>query len=128
MAPNVHGLGPLEMEVLGLLHGDTEKSVSDIVSNLEKDLAYTTVMTVLSRLYDKGLVTRQKRGRQYMYLQAKKAGKFEETFLSRVRTSLFKNRRLEPILNLLDHDDELSIDELNELKEIVNQKIKKRLK
>lgn len=30
-------------------------------------LAYTTVMTVLSRLYDKGLVVRDRRGRGFAY-------------------------------------------------------------
>jgi predicted transcriptional regulator len=31
------------------------------------DLAYTTVMTVLARLHDRGLLTRQRAGRAYAY-------------------------------------------------------------
>jgi predicted transcriptional regulator len=40
---------------------------SDVQTVLGGDLAYTTVMTALSRLYDKGAVTRQRRGRAFVY-------------------------------------------------------------
>lgn len=36
----------------------------------DRQLAYTTVMTILVRLHEKGLVTRQKDGRQYRYTAA----------------------------------------------------------
>jgi predicted transcriptional regulator len=35
--------------------------------SLERDLAYTTVMTVLDRLTKKGVVTREKADRAYLY-------------------------------------------------------------
>ncbi len=35
------------------------------------DLAYTTVLTILSRLVDKGLVTRRKEGRGYAFAPAR---------------------------------------------------------
>ncbi len=34
---------------------------------LDGNLAYTTVMTALARLHEKGVVTRQKQGRGYAY-------------------------------------------------------------
>jgi len=39
-------------------------------AGLQAKLAYTTVMTVLSRLHDKGLVTRERQGRGYDYRPA----------------------------------------------------------
>lgn len=36
----------------------------------DSPLAYTTIMTVLSRLHDKGWVTRQRQGRGYAYTAA----------------------------------------------------------
>jgi BlaI family transcriptional regulator, penicillinase repressor len=33
----------------------------------ERELAYTTVMTVLARLFDKGMLTRERRGRAWAY-------------------------------------------------------------
>lgn len=43
--------------------------VRDVVEDLQRDrqIAYTTVMTVLDNLYRKGYVTRHKEGRAYRY-------------------------------------------------------------
>jgi len=47
----------------------TPRSVRDVHAALtrERDLAYTTVMTVLDRLAKKGLVNRESSGRAYLY-------------------------------------------------------------
>jgi len=44
-------------------------AVSDVLAVLEKqrEIAYTTVMTTLSRLHDKGLLTRTRQGKRYLY-------------------------------------------------------------
>ena len=44
-------------------------SVADVHKALEKtrDIAYTTVMTTVSRLFDKELLSRKKDGRRYLY-------------------------------------------------------------
>ncbi|MEU8658626.1 BlaI/MecI/CopY family transcriptional regulator [Actinoplanes philippinensis] len=44
----------------------TVRQVHDLLSR-ERDLAYTTVMTVLDRLAKKGLVTQQRADRAYRY-------------------------------------------------------------
>lgn len=64
-----HRIGALEAEVLGHLWDATEPlSVRDIVSKLKgRRRAYTTVMTVLTRLYEKGLVERVLSGKAYLY-------------------------------------------------------------
>lgn len=43
--------------------------VSDVLAVLEKqrDIAYTTVMTTVNRLYDKGLLRRERDGKRYLY-------------------------------------------------------------
>jgi len=65
-------LGPLETEVMAVLwRADGPVSVRDVVDRLNTDrtagLAYTTVMTVLSRLAGKGIVLREQRGRVFVY-------------------------------------------------------------
>jgi predicted transcriptional regulator len=47
----------------------TVRQVHDLLSR-ERDLAYTTVMTVLDRLAKKGLVTQQRADRAYRYAPA----------------------------------------------------------
>lgn len=66
-------LGPLEYEVMQVLWAGspmTVPAVREIVNErrpTDGALAYTTVMTVLSRLHGKGLVARDRRGRGYAY-------------------------------------------------------------
>jgi BlaI family penicillinase repressor len=59
---------PLELECLRVLWGMGEGSVRDVRKVMVKrDLAYTTVMTVLDRLEKRGGVTRRKSGRSFIY-------------------------------------------------------------
>lgn len=60
--------GALEAEVLNVLWSAGEPlSPTDVQARLEDDLAYTTVVTILSRLHDKGVATREKHGRSFHY-------------------------------------------------------------
>jgi predicted transcriptional regulator len=60
-------LGPLEVQVMEILWGTGERSVRDVVEQLDRKLAYTTVMTTLDRLFKKGLLDRQKSERAFLY-------------------------------------------------------------
>jgi predicted transcriptional regulator len=66
----VSSLGELERRVMEELWGSASpRSVRDVHAALtrDRDLAYTTVMTVLDRLAKKGLVNRESSGRAYLY-------------------------------------------------------------
>ena len=60
---------PLELECLKTLWTLGEGNVKDVRHVLEpaRGLAYTTVMTVLDRLAHKGVVSRRKVGRSFVY-------------------------------------------------------------
>lgn len=105
------------MRVLGLLDGTEPRSVTDVQTLLRQqgtELAYTTVMTVLARLHDKGLVSRQRDARRYVYITAPGAGQAKHGILARVRKGLFGGNRLRPIVALLD-DEELTQEDLEAL-------------
>ncbi|HKE63684.1 MAG TPA: BlaI/MecI/CopY family transcriptional regulator [Micromonosporaceae bacterium] len=60
--------GSLEAEVMAVLAGaERPMSAAQVREALSDALAYTTVMTVLTRLADKGLAIRQRRGRAHVY-------------------------------------------------------------
>jgi predicted transcriptional regulator len=60
--------GQLENEVLAALWAaETPLTAAHVQAGLAGDLAYTTVMTILTRLHGKGLVTRERAGRGYAY-------------------------------------------------------------
>ena len=66
--PERRSMGELEYEVLTQLWiMDAPATPAEVLEGLDTDLAYTTVMTILTRLVDKGLAVREKRGRAYAY-------------------------------------------------------------
>jgi predicted transcriptional regulator len=62
-------MGALEADVLDVLwrSGDP-MTPSQVLDDLGTELAYTTVMTILTRLHKKGLVDRSRAGRAFAYL------------------------------------------------------------
>lgn len=66
------GLGPLEAEVMGVLwRAGRPLPVREVTAALNAErtaaLAYTTVMTVMSRLAGKGILARSRAGRRFVY-------------------------------------------------------------
>jgi predicted transcriptional regulator len=60
--------GALEAEVMGVLqHAGRSLNAADVQALLARKLAYTTVVTILSRMHDKGVLTRAKDGRAFRY-------------------------------------------------------------
>ena len=87
---NPPALGPLEIAVMEILWERGESNVHDVVEKLDRPLAYTTVMTTLDRLYKKGLLSRHKSERAFLYStrqsrlewEQKRAGEFVAGFLN----------------------------------------------
>ncbi len=64
-------MGALEHEVLSELWALGEPATpATVLDALGSELAYTTVMTILTRLWQKGLVTRKRSGRAFAYSPA----------------------------------------------------------
>jgi predicted transcriptional regulator len=60
--------GELEAAVLGVLQAAGEAlSPAEVKDRIGGHLAYTTVVTILSRLHAKGVLDRHKSGRAYLY-------------------------------------------------------------
>jgi predicted transcriptional regulator len=68
MAARRRERGDLENEVLAALAVlGRPATAAEVLEHLARPLAYTTVLTTLSRLYAKGAVTRRRSGRAYAY-------------------------------------------------------------
>jgi len=74
----VERLGSLESKLMERLWSMGEISVRDLHVEFAPRLAYTTVMTTLDRLYKKGLLTRRKEGKAYMYVPAFDQKQYQE--------------------------------------------------
>jgi predicted transcriptional regulator len=57
-----YSLGPLEREILKISWESKKVCVRHVLDQLSKDLnpAYTTVMTIMNRMVDKGILKREK--------------------------------------------------------------------
>ena len=63
------GAGELEAAVLAVLQAaGTPLSPAEVRDRLSGGLAYTTVVTILSRLHGKGVLNRRKAGRAFLYV------------------------------------------------------------
>lgn len=63
------GPGQLEAEVLATLWAaDGALTAGEVQTRLASDLAYSTVVTILSRLHAKGTLEREQQGRAFAYL------------------------------------------------------------
>ena len=63
-------LGELETALMDFMWRRGELNVTDAQAQFAPNLAYTTVMTTMSRLWKKGLLKRRKVGKGYFYVPA----------------------------------------------------------
>jgi predicted transcriptional regulator len=77
-------LTELQLEIMNVLWKRGEATVGDVRNGLkpERDLAHTTVSTLLSRLEKKGLVRHRTEGRQYVYAPAVEAARVQRSVMS----------------------------------------------
>ncbi|MEO8596172.1 MAG: BlaI/MecI/CopY family transcriptional regulator [Candidatus Solibacter sp.] len=111
-------LGPLEVRVMEIMWAHGEKNVRDVVDQLDRPLAYTTVMTTLDRLYKKGLLARRKSERAFIYSptltrtewEHKRTGDFVAGFLAVAEPS--RELLLSCLVEAVGRHDEALLDEL----------------
>jgi predicted transcriptional regulator len=117
-------LTPLELEIMNVLWETGPANVQTVQANLKsRDLAYTTVQTMLNILHRKGRVSRQLKERAFVYrpvLSRQKAvtqavgdmldrffgGSADSLVLSLVETRRLTPEKLAQIQELLEHSKE----------------------
>ncbi|WP_374712859.1 BlaI/MecI/CopY family transcriptional regulator [Symbiobacterium terraclitae] len=115
-------LGPLEADVMRLVWEKGEVQVDDVHQALlaDREIAYTTVMTVMTRLTRKGLLTRRKHGRAYLYRAARRREEMAESTLQEWSQRFFGGRVL-PAVSFLLGRDRLTPDEIAELRRLLER-------
>lgn len=83
-------LGELEKEIMGIVWESNQPVTVREVFNaikVKRNIAYTTVMTIMGRLTDKGLLKKQKRGKAHVY----KASYSKDKFLKKISRQIINN-------------------------------------
>jgi len=81
-------LGELELQIMEVLWRKDCATVRDVYERLKqsREVAYTTVMTVMSRLFEKGLLARDKVGNAYSYRATSSRDEFAQSAVRRIVT------------------------------------------
>ena len=80
---------PRELAVMSVLWRLGSASVSDVRDALEEDLAYTSVLSALQTLEEKGYVRHEPDGRAYRYFPTVQADSAGGSALARIRDAIF---------------------------------------
>ncbi|MCH8878648.1 MAG: BlaI/MecI/CopY family transcriptional regulator [Planctomycetes bacterium] len=123
MSKGEYKLGSTEQEVLQALWGVGRGNVRQVLNEMHargRNLAYTTVQTMLTRLEQKGFVESDKSGMAYIYRAA--VGR-EEVMRSRVRSVVeqFFDGAAAPLVLQLIQTEKFSADEISELHKLIDK-------
>ena len=111
-------LGDLEADVMEAIWARGQATVHDVHERLDaadRELAYTTVMTVMSRLAEKGLLEKRKEGAAYVYTPAASKEEFTRRTVGTVLSELlddFTAPAMSQFVDFVGEQDEAAIEEL----------------
>ncbi len=115
----------LELELMQIVWNLQECSIRGIFDALpdDRELAYTTVATMVKILEKKGAISCQKKDRTITVKPKIDRTTYEETSLKYLNEKVFKGDASTMVTRLLDVED-LSIDELKEIKKLLNERLR----
>ncbi|MFM9962449.1 MAG: BlaI/MecI/CopY family transcriptional regulator [Planctomycetaceae bacterium] len=117
----------LELEILKVVwktEPATVRTVRDTLASV-RDLAYTTVMTVMSIMADKGYLKRKKDGRSFIYEAVYREQKASRTMLQDVIDRVFGGSTTAVLQHLLETSD-IDDEELKQIRSLINRKTRER--
>jgi predicted transcriptional regulator len=114
-----HVLGELETAVMELLWRESGLTVNQVEERLQRrrQIAHTTVLTTLDRMHRKGYLTREKKGKAFVYAPRYTREEFERGLAQEVLGALLGGLG-EPVLSTfieLVGEDEAKLERLEEL-------------
>lgn len=105
-----------ELELMNVLWDMGEGTVQNVCDALDRDLAYTTVMTTLNLLQSKkSVLERVKKGRAYVYRPAVSREFMSKTVLDDLTPVLFQKALPSLVLGMLSRE-KLEEEDINALK------------
>lgn len=115
-------LGPLERQLLQQLWQHGSATVRELLADGKIDLAYTTVMTTVDRLFKKGLLDRIAEGRAFRYTPRHSSEELQrvtalESLVQLLRSGSPSPLPLSYLVEALTAHDEQLLDELQVLVE-----------
>ncbi len=123
MSPREADIGEAELEVLQTLWEHGPATVREVMNKLHEQgrpLAYTTVLTFLTRLEQKGCVTSDKSDLAYVYRPKVTRDKVSRTRLDAVLESFYDGSPGPLVLQLI-REGKFTRDEIAELQDVIDE-------
>ena len=116
---------PRELEVMSVLWRLGSATVADVRDALEEELAYTSVLSALQTLEEKGYVRHETEGRAYRYFATVGADRAGKSALARIRRSIFHGSAERMFAHLVN-DRRLSREELERMRRLLAERLGER--
>ena len=116
-------LSDRELDVMAVLWARGSGTVAEVREALPDPLAYTTVLTVLRTLEEKGFVGHEEEGKAHRYLPLVARERAGRSALTRMVDKLFDGSP-ELLLTQLVSDRKLSPEDIRRLRKILDQRLK----
>ena len=114
-------LGETEMEVLHHVWDLGRATVADVRARIApvRPVAYTTVMTVMKNLADKGYLQFEKDGTTYVYSPARPPEDVQQSLIDDLVSKVFRGSTLALVQTLVAHEA-LTDEERREIKHLID--------
>lgn len=113
-----------ELDVMSVLWEQGSATVAEVRDALHDELAYTTVLTILRTLEEKGYVTHEEEGRAHRYLPVVERARAEKSAVGRLLRKLFRGSP-ELLLTQLVADRKLTEDDLKRMRRLIDERLRK---
>lgn len=115
-------IGDVEMEILQIVWSLEEATVQDVLDRIlrRRRVAYTSVMTMMRNLAEKGLLKYRAEGRSYVYSAAVNPRTIKRRLLRETVEKVFGGSPVELFQNLVE-TEKLTDEEVRELKRIIRE-------
>lgn len=118
-------LGPLETDIMQVIWQDERSTVKKVHRKLsqQRDIAYTTVMTTMSRLAEKGVLHRHREGLAYVYTPAITEDDFVTMVVQQVLDGLMEDYSETAIDYMIDYLSRSNPSELRRIQRLLQSRV-----
>lgn len=113
---------PRELDVMSILWRSGSGTVGEVRDHLGEDLAYTSVLSVLQTLEEKGHVRHEPEGRAYRYFPTVAPEEAGESALARIRDAIYQGSA-EWMFAQLVSDRKLERGELERMRRLLEERL-----
>ena len=113
---------PRELAVMSVLWRLGSATVADVRDAMDDGLAYTSVLSALQTLADKGYVRHEPEGRAYRYFPAVAAERAGRSALTRIKEAIYQGSA-ERMFTQLVSDKDLWGEELERMRALLSERL-----